>query len=113
MTYLCENRNIRAGSALGLADKIKSNLDTVRLRAGYTFQQTYGPNLFYNQTTGMADTFIYGFGDPISGSRTGNSNSQAFTAEASYTLFGKSNASVMGTFCQSALGSAIRSQLQV
>ncbi|PSJ16190.1 cytochrome C [Nitrosomonas supralitoralis] len=97
-TYLRENRNMRASSALGLADKIKSNLDTVRLRAGYTFQQTYGLNLFYNQTTGTADTFIYGFGDPISGNRTGNPNSQAFTAEASYTPFGKSSASVMGTF---------------
>ena len=97
-TYLRENRNMNASAALGFADKVKSNLDTVRLRAGYTYQQTYGLNLFYNQTSGTADSFIYGFGDPISGSRTGNPNSEAFTAEASYTPFGKSNASVMSTF---------------
>ncbi|WP_374565906.1 cytochrome C [Nitrosomonas sp.] len=97
-TYLRENRNMNASSALGLADKIKSNLDTVRIRAGYTYQQTYGLNLFYNQTTGTADTFIYGFGDPISGSRTGSPLSQAFIAEASFTPFGKSNNSVMSTF---------------
>lgn len=93
-TYLRENRNMNASSALGLADKIKSNLDTVRIRAGYTYQQTYGLNLFYNQTTGTADTFIYGFGDPISGNRTGSPLSQAFIAEASFTPFGKSNNSV-------------------
>jgi len=97
-TYLRENRNMNASSALGFADKLKSNLDTVRIRTGYTFQQTYGLNLFYNQTTGTADTVIYSFGDPISGSRTGNPLSQAFIAEISYTPFGKTNTSVMSTF---------------
>lgn len=97
-TYLRENRNMNASSALGLADKIKSNLDTVRIRTGYTFQQTYGLNLFYNQTTGTADTVIYSYGDPFSGSRTGNPLSQAFIAEVSYTPFGKTNTSVMSTF---------------
>lgn len=97
-TYIRENRNMNASAALGLADRLKSNLDTVRLRAGYTYLQTYGLNLFYGQTTGTADTVLYSFGDPISGSRTGNPNSEAFTAEASYTPFGKTNTSVMSTF---------------
>ena len=96
-TYIRENRNMNASAALGLADRLKSNLDTVRLRAGYTYLQTYGLNLFYGQTTGTADTVLYSFGDPISGSRTGNPNSEAFTAEASYTPFGKTNTSVMST----------------
>lgn len=92
-----ENRNLDASVALGLADKLKSNLDTVRLRAGYTYLQTYGLSLFYGQTTGTADSVIYSFGDPISGSRNGNPNSQAFTAEVSYTPFGKSNTSALST----------------
>ena len=96
-TYIRENRNLNASVALGLADKLKSNLDTVRLRAGYTYLQTYGLSLFYGQTTGTADNVIYSFGDPISGSRNGNPNSQAFTAEASYTPFGKSNTSALST----------------
>jgi hypothetical protein len=40
---------------------------------------------------------MYSFGDPISGNRTGSPNSQAFTAEVSYTPFGKST-STLATF---------------
>lgn len=90
VSYIREQRDMNASVILGLADKKSSNLDTVRIRAGYTYKQTYGLNLFYGQTTGTADSAVYSFGDPISGSRTGNPNSQAFTAEISYTPFGKS-----------------------
>ena len=88
-TYIRENRNMYASMALGLAEKQNSSLDTVRIRTAYTFQQTYGLNLFYGQTSGTADNIIYFSTDPISGSRTGKPNNQAFTAELSYTPFGK------------------------
>lgn len=88
-TYIRENRNMNASMALGLAEKQNSNLDTVRIRTAYTFQQTYGLNLFYGQTSGTADNVIYFSTDSISGSRTGKPNNQAFTAELSYTPFGK------------------------
>lgn len=93
-TYIRESRNMNASVALGLAEKQNSSLDTVRIRAGYTYQQTYGLNLFYGQTTGTADNVMYSFGDPISGNRTGSPNSQAFTAEVSYTPFGKSTSAL-------------------
>lgn len=95
-TYLREQRDMNASVALGLAEKKNSSLDTARIRAGYTYQQTYGLTLFYTQATGTRDNIIYGFEDPISGSRTGKPNSQSFTAEVSYTPFGKS-ASTLST----------------
>jgi len=88
-TYIRENRNMNASMALGLAEKQNSSLDTVRIRTAYTFQQTYSLNLNYGQTSGTADNVIYFSTDPISGSRTGKPNNQAFTAELSYTPFGK------------------------
>ncbi len=95
-TYLREQRDMHASVALGLAEKKYSSLDTARIRAGYTFQQTYGLSLFYSQATGTKDNIIFSSGDPISGSQTGKPNSQSFTAEVSYTPFGKS-ASTLST----------------
>ena len=88
-TYIRENRDMNASMALGLAEKQNSSLDTVRIRTAYTFQQTYSLNLNYGQTSGTADNVIYSFADPISGSRSGRPNNQAFTAELSYAPFGK------------------------
>src|SRR6185437_10000261 len=67
-----------------------SSLDTIRVRGAYTFLQTYGLTLAYGQTSGTADTILYSFSDPISGSRSGKPNNQAFTAEVNYIPFGKS-----------------------
>ncbi len=89
-SYLREQRDMNASVALGLAEKRNSSLDTARIRAGYTYLQTYGLSLFYTQATGTRDSLIYSAEDPISGSRTGKPDSQSFTAEVSYTPFGKS-----------------------
>ena len=96
LTYIREQRDMNASVALGLAEKKNSSLDTVRIRAGYTYKQTYGLSLFYAQATGTTDNIIYSSGDPIGGSRTGKPDSQSFTAELSYTPFGKS-ASTLST----------------
>jgi len=93
-TYIRENRDMNASMALGLAEKQNSSLDTVRIRTAYTFQQTYSLNLNYGQTSGTADNVIYSFADPISGSRSGKPNNQAFTAELSYTPFGKTTSTL-------------------
>lgn len=94
LTYIREQRDMNASAALGLAEKKNGSLDTVRIRAGYTYKQTYGLSLFYAQTTGTTDNIIYSSGDPISGSRTGKPDSQSFTAELSYTPFGKSTSTL-------------------
>lgn len=96
-TYVRENRNMNASVALGFAEKQSSSLNTVRIRSAYTFLQTYGLTLAYGQTSGTADNVIYSFSDPISGSRSGKPNNQAFTAEISYIPFGKST-SAYSTF---------------
>jgi hypothetical protein len=88
-TYIRENRDLNASVALGFAEKQNGSLDTVRIRGAYTYQQTYGLTLAYGQTLGTADNVIYSFSDPISGSRSGKPNNQAFTAEVSYIPFGK------------------------
>lgn len=89
-TYIRENRDMSASVALGLAEKQNSSLDTVRIRTAYTFQQNYSLNLNYGQTSGTADNLMYFSSDPISGSRSGRPNNQAFTAELSFAPFGKS-----------------------
>ena len=88
-TYIREHRDLNASVALGFAEKQNGSLDTVRIRGAYTYQQTYGLTLAYGQTSGTADNVIYSFSDPISGSRSGKPNNQAFTAEVSYIPFGK------------------------
>jgi hypothetical protein len=95
-SYIREQRDMNASVALGFAEKKYSSLDTARIRVGYTYQQTYGLSLFYSQMTGTKDNIIFSSEEPISGSRTGKPNSQAFTAEISYTPFGKS-ASTLST----------------
>ncbi|WP_345789856.1 cytochrome C [Nitrosomonas sp. JL21] len=95
-TYLREQRDMNASVALGLAEKKFSSLDIAKIRAGYTFLQTYGLNLFYTQTTGTKDQIIFSAEESITGSRTGKPNSQSFTVEVSYTPFGKS-ASTLAT----------------
>lgn len=95
-TYIRENRNLNASVALGLAEKPKGSLDILRFRTTYTYQQTYGLGLFFDQTTGKSDHVIYS-PDPISGSLSGKPNTQAFTAEPSYTPFGKST-TISSTF---------------
>ncbi len=92
--YIREQRDMNASVALGLAEKKNGSLDTIRIRAGYTYQQTYGLSLFYAQMTGTKDNVIYSFEDPISGSRSGKPDSQSFTAELSYTPFGKSTSTL-------------------
>ncbi len=89
-TYLREHRDLKASYALGSAEKKHGSLDVFRTRAGYTYQQTYSINLGFSQSTGTKDNIIYSAEDPISGSVSGKPNSQAFTAEVSYTPFGKS-----------------------
>ena len=93
-TYVRENRDMNASMALGLAEKKHSSLDTVRIRAAYTYQQTYSLSLHYGQTSGTADSVIYFSTDPISGSRSGKPNNQAFTAELSYVPFGKTTSTL-------------------
>lgn len=83
--------------ALGFASKQNGSLDTVRIRGAYTFRQTYSLDLSYGQTSGTADSVIYSFADPISGSRSGKPNNQALIAELSYAPFGKST-SILSTF---------------
>jgi hypothetical protein len=95
-TYIREHRDLNASVALGFAEKKRGSLDVVRVRSGYTFRQTYALSLGYAQTSGTRDSVIYS-PDPIGGSLAGKPNSQAFTAEVSYTPFGKST-SVLSTF---------------
>jgi len=95
-TYIREHRDLNASVALGFAEKKHGSLDVVRIRSGYTFRQTYALSLGYAQTSGTRDSIIYS-PDPIGGSLAGKPNSQAFTAEVSYTPFGKST-SVLSTF---------------
>jgi hypothetical protein len=94
-TYIREHRDLNASVALGFAEKRHGSLDVVRIRSGYTFRQTYALSLGYAQTSGTRDSVIYS-PDPIGGSLTGKPNNQAFTAEVSYTPFGKST-SVLST----------------
>lgn len=87
-TYIWEEQHNRASHALGNSANLTNHLNTFRLNGTYTFRQTYSAVVAYQNTWGTHDDGLY-TAAPISGSRTGRPNSEAFIAELDYVPFGK------------------------
>jgi hypothetical protein len=89
-TFLTERQHLHASQALGNAAHGVDRLNTLRIHAYYTFQQTYGLTLGYFQTTGSTDTGRYQPA-PIAGSASGSPNSRGLITELDVVPFGKAN----------------------
>ena len=83
--YIYESQTLNASNALGLVTKSAAALNTYRINAAYTFQQTYQLTLGYNLISSSRNGNLY----PPPGYAQGMANSEYFVAEADYTPFGK------------------------
>jgi len=88
ITYIHENQNLTASKSLGLSDNSADKLNTLRARATYTLDNTYGISAGIFNISGTQDIGIYA-ADPIDGGAAGRPNSNGYIFEATYTPFGK------------------------
>lgn len=87
-TFITESQGLYASRNLGLSTKSNGTLNTFRINADYTYEQTYQLAFGYNQITGSTN---YGLYNPSAGYTNGVPNSEFFITEADYTPFGKSS----------------------
>lgn len=81
--YIRESQDFRETGALHPSNR----LDTFRINAAYTFEQTYGLTFGYNRTwSAKSDAELL---PPDDGFDNGRPTSEFFTTEVSYTPFGK------------------------
>ncbi len=85
-----ENQDLRGSTELGTSSGPGNHLNQVRVNVAYFYQQTYGINLGWQNTTGNANPALFAR-SPISGSANGKPNSNSFTIEADWVPFGKSD----------------------
>ncbi|HET6806945.1 MAG TPA: cytochrome C [Frateuria sp.] len=88
LLLLHENRRLNGSAALGSVASPNGRLNEIRASATYFFQATYGLTLGWQNIWGTADPVLLAPA-PVSGSRTGSPNSNAFIIEADWVPFGK------------------------
>ena len=87
-TYIHENQHLAASKLLGLSDNGANTLNTLRARATYTLNNTYGLSAGIFNVVGTQDNSLFA-ANPIDGSAAGKPNSNGYMFEATYTPFGK------------------------
>lgn len=88
-TYIREDQELSASRALGNSFNSQNTLDTFRINASYTYEQTYGITFGYNKIWGSKD--IGRFDEPDFAN--GRPDSEFFITELDYIPFGKTNSS--------------------
>jgi hypothetical protein len=83
-----EDQNLKASTALGASTGPGNHLNQIRINLAYFYQNTYGLNLAWQNTTGNANPALFA-PSPISGSRNGKPNSNSYIIEADWVPFGK------------------------
>ena len=85
-----ETSHLDGSVALGLASRTAATLNEFRASATYFRDATYGLTLGWQTIWGSADPVLLAPA-PVSGSRTGSPDSNAFIIEADWVPFGKEN----------------------
>jgi hypothetical protein len=83
-----ENENLQGLFNTGGSSQTSSALNQLRMNTTYFYQNTYGITLGWQYTWGKANPLLFPPA-PITGSRTGKPNSNAFIVEADWIPFGK------------------------
>ena len=81
-----EDQRLSASQALGFATNSSNTLNTVKLKASYLYQDTYGATLSYFSTFGTADTGLFAPA-PITGSANGKPDSNGWIFELDWLPF--------------------------
>ena len=85
-----ETSRLDGSVALGMAGRAAATLNEIRASATYFYDATYGLTLGWQIIRGSADPVLLAPA-PVSGSRTGSPDSNAFIIEADWVPFGKEN----------------------
>lgn len=83
-----EGQNQQAAFNTGAAIRANNTLNQVNANVSYFYQNTYGLTLGWQYTWGSADPLLYPAA-PVTGSRNGSPDSNAFIIEADWIPFGK------------------------
>jgi hypothetical protein len=87
-SFLHEDQNQKAAFNTGAASQAGNALNQVNANASYYYQNTYGVTLGWQYTWGNKDPLIFP-ATPLTGSRNGSPDSNAFIVEADWIPFGK------------------------
>jgi len=85
-----ERQNLIGSFNTGASSQAGNTLSQVRASATYYYQQTYGVTAAGQKTRGTPNPLLYASA-PLSGSNNKKPDSNAFTFEADWAPFGKSN----------------------
>jgi hypothetical protein len=85
-----EKRDLTASFKLGSSSLVDSTLNQIRANTSYFFRNTYGLTLGWQYTWGSPNPLLFP-PQPVTGSRNGKPNSNAFIAEADWIPFGKAD----------------------
>lgn len=83
-----EQQNLTGSTVSGASSQSSNTLNQVRMNATYYYQQTYGATAAWQKTWGTPNPALYGPA-PVFGSANGKPDSNAFTIEADWAPFGK------------------------
>ena len=86
--YVHENQNLKGSFNSGASSQPSSGLNQLNMNATYYYMNTYGATLGWQYTWGTANPLLFPPA-PVTGSRNGKPNSNAFIVEADWIPFGK------------------------
>lgn len=86
--FIHENQGLNASQNLGLSDITNGSLNTFRINAAYTYEQTYQITFGYNAISSNRNYSNYSMD---SGYYNGLANSEYYITEVDYVPFGKSD----------------------
>lgn len=87
--YTHDDMSMNASQGLGISNNTHNRLNSIMLMGMWTYKQTYNLAVGWNNTTGSADSVLYGSGNAITGSYNGSPNTNALLFEVDYVPFGK------------------------
>jgi hypothetical protein len=88
LIYTHEGQDLKAAFNTGNASQASNALNQLRMNASYFYNNTYGLTVGWQYTWGNANPLLFAPA-PLTGSRNGKPNSNAFIAEADWIPFGK------------------------
>jgi hypothetical protein len=86
--FVHENQNLAGSFNTGNSSLQSGKLNQIRANASYFYRNTYGATLGWQYTWGPANPLLFP-PQPVSGSRNGKPDSNAFIVEADWIPFGK------------------------
>jgi len=88
ISYIRENQHLRQSYLAGEAESVSNQLNTLKLDAGYTWDQTWTASAGWFDSDGSRDGILY-TPEPVDGSLNAHPDSRGYTLQLAYTPWGK------------------------